>query len=179
MLHFSSYTPEAIRAFTGELSAEFRRRTDFVRATRDRTHAMLSRFNKDHRNTAADLGKNLREHRSRLADHELQRLRNAEEEAHERKVLVSELKSGTSTFLNKFRLELREAASGIKAASDAWRTRRSRDAYLRESSQQKNRAQSPRHQAESQEEPATEETPRPKMTSKSVKSKSKSKKSRG
>lgn len=110
--HFSSFTPEAMRALGQDLAADFQRRTDFLKRTREHTFTMLAEFRRDHQ--AAE------QHRRRCA----------EREADARRLFVSELKSGVHALLGRFELsrkevagDLREMAGELRSACDAFRDR--------------------------------------------------------
>ena len=110
--HFTSFTPEAMRAFGHQLAADARRRTELIEDTRNRTSAMLAGFRSQHREAEA-----------------LRRQR-AEREADGRLLVTSELKSGVHALLTRFELgrkemagDLREMARDLHAACEAFRNR--------------------------------------------------------
>lgn len=110
--HFTSFTPEAMRAFGQELAADLQRRMEFIDKTRKDTFATLAQFRREHR------------------DAEAQRCKRAAREADNRQQFVSELKSGVNTLLQGFDVsqravaaDLREMAGELKAACETWRNR--------------------------------------------------------
>ncbi|MBI4703934.1 MAG: hypothetical protein HY744_22730 [Deltaproteobacteria bacterium] len=110
--HFSSFTPEAMRALGQEMAAGVRRRAEHFDRVRGDTFAMLAEFRRDHR--AA----------------ESQRRRRAEHDAEDRRLFASELRSGAHALLGRFGLgrreraaDLQDMAGELRAASDAFRRR--------------------------------------------------------
>lgn len=96
--HFSSFTPEAMRAFGQELADGFPRRTEFVNDIRNHTFAMLAGFRKERRERAPG-------------------------EAEARRLFVSELKSGVHSLMGRFELSRKEMTRELQAACDAFRNR--------------------------------------------------------
>ncbi|MDD5309178.1 MAG: hypothetical protein PHU25_17840 [Deltaproteobacteria bacterium] len=110
--HFSSFTPEAMRAFGQELAAGFQSRREFLDKTRNHTVAMLANFRRVHREA------------------ESQRRQRAAREADERRLFMSELRSGVHALKNRFELgrhemaaDFRQMAGELRAASEAFRNR--------------------------------------------------------
>jgi len=110
--HFSSFTPEAMRAFGQELAAGFKNRREFIEKTRDHTSTMLADFRRGHNEAAA------------------QRRQGAARDADGRRVFMSELRSGVHALKNRFELGRREVASDLRqmavelrAASESFRSR--------------------------------------------------------
>ncbi len=110
--HFSTFTPEAMRAFGQALVAGFQSRTAFIDKTRDEIVATLARFRKEHRDT------------------ESERRQCARDDAEGRRRFVSELRSAVQTLRDRFdassremAADLREMAGEFKAARDAWPNR--------------------------------------------------------
>lgn len=124
--HFSSFTPEAMRAFGEDLTADFQRRTEFLKNTRDNTFTMLAGFRRDHEET------------------EKNRRQRAEREADALRLFMSELKSGVHALLGRFNLsrkemagDLQEMAGELRAACDAFRNRPGRQSGFRRGQQPK------------------------------------------
>lgn len=131
--HFSSFTPEAMRAFGQELAADFQRRTEFLKNSRNHTFGMLANFRRDHQDAAA------------------KRRQGAEREADARRLFMSELKSGVHALLGRFELsrkevagDLQEMAGEFRAACDAFRNRPGRQGdFFRRGQQPKQTQPSP------------------------------------
>ena len=96
--HFTSFTPEAMRAFGQELADGCQRRTEFINHARNDTLAMLADFRNDRR-------------------------QRAERETNARRLFTSELTSAVHSLLGRFELSRKEMASEIHAACDAFRHR--------------------------------------------------------
>lgn len=110
--HFSSFTPEAMRAFGQELAADLRARTEALKSGRDHTCSMLACFRKDRQEAEA------------------KRRQGAEQQADARRLFMSELSSGVHSLLARFELsrkemagDLQEMAGELRAACDAFRNR--------------------------------------------------------
>lgn len=110
--HFSSFTPEAMRAFGQELVADFQRRREFLDNTRHHTTAFLADFRRAHQEA------------------ESQRRQRAGREVDARRLFMSELRSGVHALRNRFELtrrettaDIRQMASELRAASGAFRSR--------------------------------------------------------
>jgi len=110
--HFSSFTPEAMRAFGKDLADGLQRRTEFLKNTRNHTLSMLASFRKEHTAAAA------------------QRRERASSDADARRLFMSELKSGVHSLLGRFELSRKEMARDLQdmsrelhAAGDAFRNR--------------------------------------------------------
>jgi hypothetical protein len=101
--HFSSFTPEAMRAIRNGFAALAERRREFLEGTRRYTSAML-------------------------ADFEEQRRQRAARDADARRLFMSELRSGVHSLRNRFELargevalQRREMAGELRAAREAFR----------------------------------------------------------
>jgi uncharacterized protein YukE len=110
--HFSSFTPEAMRAFGQELAADSHRRRELLDRTRRQTAAFLADFRGKQREAATE------------------RKQRAGREADGRRLFVSELRSGVHALKNRFELarrdlstELRQMAGRLGAAQEAFRNR--------------------------------------------------------
>lgn len=110
--HFTSFTPEAMRAFGQELAGGLQRRLESLGNLRNQTFAMLANFRKEH------------------AEAEAKRRTLAAREADARRLSTSELTSGVHSLLGRFELnrkemaaDLHEMARELDAACNAWRTR--------------------------------------------------------
>ncbi len=113
--HFTSFTPEAMRAFGQGLADGLQRRAESLIDARNETVAMLASFRRDH--CGAEAG----------------RRRRAGEDADARQLYVSELRSGVHALLNRFEMsreetagDLQEMARQLRGASDAFRNRHGR-----------------------------------------------------
>ena len=111
-VHFSSFTPEAMRAFGQDLATDFQSRQEFLRKTRNHTTAMLADFRRGHRAAEA------------------RRRQGAAREADGRRLFMSELRSGVHALKNRFELgrhemaaDFRQMAGELRAASEAFRDR--------------------------------------------------------
>lgn len=102
--HFTSFTPEAMRAFGQALTADTQRRVEFVNHTRRQTLAMLANARKHQREAAA---------KRRLA---------AEREADARRLHTSELRSSVHALLGRFELGRKETAQGLHEMAGEFRT---------------------------------------------------------
>lgn len=94
--HFSSFTPEAMRALGKGMAVLHQGRVEFVSRNAKETAEMLGRFR-------------------------AQRRQSARHDANARRIFVSEAKAGVHALLRRFGLVRREVAADIKAAKDAWR----------------------------------------------------------
>jgi hypothetical protein len=126
--HFSSFTADAMQAFGQEMAADFQRRAEFLKSTRDHTANMLANFRRDHQEAAA------------------RRREGAERDADGRRLFMSEMRSGVHALLGRFELsrkemaaDLQEMAGELRAASDAFRRRPGRhgDRFLGRAQQPK------------------------------------------
>jgi hypothetical protein len=106
--HYTSFTPEAMRAFGQELAAESERRREFIEDARHRTFAMLADFRRDHHEAEA------------------QRRQRAAQEADGRQLFVSELRSGVHALRGRFEADIGHMAAECRATSRAFRSRPSR-----------------------------------------------------
>ncbi|MBI5524884.1 MAG: hypothetical protein HY897_00975 [Deltaproteobacteria bacterium] len=103
--HFSSFTPEAMRALGQELATAHQQRREFLGNIRDQMSAFLE-------------------------EAEVQRRKRAKREANGRKIFMSELQSGVHALRERSQLtrremakDLRRMAVEVRAASEAWRGR--------------------------------------------------------
>jgi hypothetical protein len=108
--HFSSFTPEAMRAFGQELADGAQRRTEVLNDTRNRTVAMLAAFRTEHR------------------DAEASRRQRAGRDADARRLFVSELRSGVHALMGRFDLSRKETAGDLQEM--AHELRAARHAFL-------------------------------------------------
>lgn len=103
--HFSTFTPEAMRAFGQALVAGFQARTEFIDKIRNEIFETLAQFPKQRH------------------DRESERRRGAEQDADSRRRFVSDLRSAVQTLRDRFEASSREMAGEFSAACDAWRNR--------------------------------------------------------
>lgn len=110
--HFTSFTPEAMRAFGQELADGLQRRLESLGNLRNQTFTMLTNFRKEH------------------ASAEAKRRALASREADARRLSTSELTSGVHSLLGRFELnrkemaaDLQEMARELHATCNTWRAR--------------------------------------------------------
>jgi len=114
-VHFSSFTPEAMRALWQESAAGFQQRREFLDKTRHDTAAMLADFRREHEEAEA------------------QRRQRAGQDADRRRLFISELRSEVHVLQKRFELARREVAADFqqmagerRATSEAFRSRPAR-----------------------------------------------------
>lgn len=112
MQHFHSFTADGMQRLGQDLAACREQRAESNRQTRASMLSALADFRKRHSEEAA------------------QRRKRAEQEADERRLFMSELKSGVHAFMNRCGLsrgemaaDLRAMAGELAAAQKAWRDR--------------------------------------------------------